>query len=274
MAVTTDGKLYSWGAGENGRLGTNTIKNQLKPKLIEINWKPKVISCGSTVSCAISEEGHLYSWGHYIYNGLNKTKDTLKPTKLFPETLFEDVSTGCGGYHVLALTSFGDVYTWGHNGVGQLGRQANEFSHLNEDAEEYNLKPGLVPFPEKIQSINCGWGHSVILTFSGAIYVCGRNHSGQLGINSSHCGISPGGYSCLRKLTKLKQDNTFKKIILGGINSAAIDTSNRVFMWGYNSSEKCNSDEPDYKIKFLSDKMSPKHVKIHINDLDWINIIN
>lgn len=272
MAVTTDGKLYSWGAGENGRLGTNTMEDQLKPKLIEINWKPKVISCGSTVSCAISEQGHLYSWGHYMYNGLNKAEDTMKPTILFPETLFEQVEIGPGGYHVLALTSYGDLWSWGHNDVGQLGRQANEFTKLNDDSEEYNLKPELVLFDKKIQSINCGWGHSAILTFSGDIYVCGRNHSGQLGIPLAQCDISSGGYYCLRKFTKLNHGNSYKKIILGGINSAAIDTSNHAYMWGAKSNEKCNSEEPEYLIKFLSDKMSPKHVAIHISDLNWLNI--
>ena len=42
MAITTQGKIYSWGAGENGRLGTGTTDDHLKPTLIDVPWKAKV----------------------------------------------------------------------------------------------------------------------------------------------------------------------------------------------------------------------------------------
>ena len=62
-AVTVDGNIYSWGAGENGRLGTGSSQDELAPVLVTTDWKAINIFAGSVHTCAIGESGQMYTWG-------------------------------------------------------------------------------------------------------------------------------------------------------------------------------------------------------------------
>ena len=62
-AVTVDGNIYSWGAGENGRLGTGSSQDELTPVLVTTDWKAINIFAGSVHTCAIGESGQMYTWG-------------------------------------------------------------------------------------------------------------------------------------------------------------------------------------------------------------------
>jgi alpha-tubulin suppressor-like RCC1 family protein len=75
IALTVDGKLYSWGGAGCGQLGHPNINNmsrdadncpyQPHPRLIETlrNHAMVSIACGKAHSLAIDNEGCLYTWG-------------------------------------------------------------------------------------------------------------------------------------------------------------------------------------------------------------------
>ncbi|XP_012688563.1 secretion-regulating guanine nucleotide exchange factor [Clupea harengus] len=67
------------------------------------------------------------------------------------------------------------LYTWGANSYGQLGQRGTEDLAEPQHAESSLLKEG-------VSCITGGGGHSVLITGSGSLLVCGQNHKGQLGL--------------------------------------------------------------------------------------------
>lgn len=57
--------VYSWGEGEEGKLGHSDRLTYDKPKLIEALSGVTVIdiACGSAHSACITSSGNLYTWG-------------------------------------------------------------------------------------------------------------------------------------------------------------------------------------------------------------------
>lgn len=72
-AVTRDGSVYTWGAGENGRLGLGDEQDKTTPGHVEELGGPrravKEIFAGSVHTCALLENGQVFSWGKCEYTG-------------------------------------------------------------------------------------------------------------------------------------------------------------------------------------------------------------
>jgi alpha-tubulin suppressor-like RCC1 family protein len=97
LALTEDGKIYSWGSPQYGQLGTGSTFEYIgsnnrsifppqKPKMINFAPKVKQISAGVNHCHCIDEDGRLYAWGFSGFGrlGLNQTPpiDTLTPAEI------------------------------------------------------------------------------------------------------------------------------------------------------------------------------------------------
>jgi uncharacterized repeat protein (TIGR02543 family) len=133
-AVTTTGRVYSWGYNNLGQLGDGTKTNRSTPTLIsfpginEFNNEETIrnIHIGSLHSVAVTTAGRVYAWGWNIYGQLgdNTTTDKSSPTLISFTGLgdgekIEDVFAGSA--HSLAVTTNNRLYAWGFNSFGQLG---------------------------------------------------------------------------------------------------------------------------------------------------------
>ena len=152
LALSSDGKCYSWGFGSNGQLGlgfceeffvpgTSMIKSR---KLIPVqitnfdgeNCLIKDICCGKTFSMFINDKDELFSCGVNDLNqcGFDNDKieydyncnDIVVPLKLEIFTNMKVIKVACGESHVLAIildTSNNqcNLWSWGSNKFGQLG---------------------------------------------------------------------------------------------------------------------------------------------------------
>lgn len=87
-----------------------------------------------------------------------------------PHGVGKVVDFSCGEEHSAFLNDKGEVYTWGYGNDGQLGHR--ERTNLNQ--------PKKLQFPQPIQRVVCGGGHSGIIT-NGELYMFGRGQDGQLG---------------------------------------------------------------------------------------------
>ena len=185
-AVSRDGALYTWGAGENGRLGLGDVDDRHEPSLVEALWPRRPlrrVNAGSVHTCALGVDGVAYSFGKHEYTGHGAAADVLAPRPLagaFGGRAVREISVGPGGYHTVALVSpsaavwqsasasdspgtfcdarrvraprpwflpRSDVYTWGHNRVGQLG-------YANEDVVPRNGEGAhFVPRPRRVESV-------------------------------------------------------------------------------------------------------------------------
>ena len=184
--------MYSWGAGDNGRLGLGDTKDQLVPTLITSLIDEKIVSvhAGSVHTAFLATRGQVFTCGKSEYAGHGTSYDVLTP--LIVETLKDvevtQITVGPGGYHTIVLTNKNEIYSWGHNRVGQLGYVNNPTVPRNVEGAFYLPKPAQIKgiFAEDaskvITQLVAGWGHSGLLTSDGTPYLCGRNIVGQLGL--------------------------------------------------------------------------------------------
>jgi alpha-tubulin suppressor-like RCC1 family protein len=122
-AIKTDGTLWIWGAGFNGRLGTsNTIAMSTPVTTFAggTNWKQ--VSCGNGHAAAIKIDGTLWIWGTGASGRLGNAQTT---NRLTPVTTFAggtDWKHVSAGYqHTAAIKIDGTLWTWGNGASGRLG---------------------------------------------------------------------------------------------------------------------------------------------------------
>ena len=244
--ISEEGDIYSWGAGENGRLGLGDTENRNIPVKVTSNVKFKSVACGSTFTVALSTDHEIYSWGSGSATGHVEDKDYLSPKKIkiFEGRLFQKVSIGTSSYHTLALSASGKLFTWGHNRCGQLGI-GNNIGEAENKEEFYIRIPRMVNkcmvgnklvdiSNFKIIDIAAGWGHSMFLTSNGKVFIVGRNCKEQLGYSKDMCMINRRNitYFPYFKMVEFLEKYTITKIFAGGVHSAVLTQDNRLILWG------------------------------------------
>ena len=80
LALTADGGVWSWGYGDNGKLGHGDEQNQLLPKKIEALAGQRVVavSTGTYHSIARTADGAVFTWGQGEYTCLGHGEDLSK----------------------------------------------------------------------------------------------------------------------------------------------------------------------------------------------------
>uniref|UniRef100_A0A8D3BZ47 HECT-type E3 ubiquitin transferase n=1 Tax=Scophthalmus maximus TaxID=52904 RepID=A0A8D3BZ47_SCOMX len=168
MALTVDGKVFSWGEGDDGKLGHFSRMNCDKPRLIEALKTKRIrdIACGSSHSAAITSSGELYSWGLGEYgrlgHGDNTTQLRPKLVKVLLGHRVIQVACGSRDAQTLALTDEGLVFSWGDGDFGKLGRGGSEGCNIPQNIERLN--------GQGVCQIECGAQFSLALTKSGVVW--------------------------------------------------------------------------------------------------------
>lgn len=157
VVLMEDGNVYTFGNGNNGKLGIGKETNVETPTLIEeLNGKKITsISTGHDHTLAISQTGDVYSWG-YGGNGRlgHGSEEDVKKPKIIEALKGKGVvEVSGGGYHSAAVTSKGELFTWGWNHFGQLGFEG----------KETQLIPAQVAIKKKLHSVTCGEAHTIVI---------------------------------------------------------------------------------------------------------------
>ena len=272
LALTNDGKIFSWGSAQGGQLGLSekfliTHKNFTKNLYV---YKPTIISpqifknseiikisCGEAHSVVLTNNGEVYSWGFGSNGqlGLGFCEDIFEPgtglskcRKFEPEIInnfknnkIKDVQ--CGKTFTMFINNYKNLYACGINDLSQLG--------LKEMPTKENLfNPEMqcddVIFPiyvdclmnKKVEKIACGEGHCLALINEDnsnvkSVWSWGNNKFGQLGHGSIYKTSLPKKIDYLLEY----KTNIFDEISCGGFHSMCLMKS------------KCNLDwiENDYK---------------------------
>ncbi|CAK88784.1 unnamed protein product (macronuclear) [Paramecium tetraurelia] len=171
--VNSKGGVYSWGCGEGGLLGNNTVISTHIPQQVMIPGPCKQMKCGGLHNAAIVED-RLYVWGRgdggQLGLPLELGMEIAIPTKVEVENV---QAVACGDAHTIILNSQKQVYGWGYNEQGQLG--------LSLDITSV-VQPTLLI--EDVDQIYAGSLQSYFLK-DGNLYGCGCNDDGQLGIDTN-----------------------------------------------------------------------------------------
>ncbi|MES2596907.1 MAG: putative Ig domain-containing protein [Verrucomicrobiota bacterium] len=128
LAVSADGRVFSWGYGALGRTG-----NALIPGLVDMSGalagkKVSKVTAGYEHSVALTEDNLLYAWGNnYYYTYLGDPTFTADWSGVPRALRMEEfgvrkiVQIAAGVNHSMALADDGTLYVWGYGDVGQFG---------------------------------------------------------------------------------------------------------------------------------------------------------
>ncbi|XP_077942009.1 putative E3 ubiquitin-protein ligase HERC1 isoform X9 [Gasterosteus aculeatus] len=161
IALSKDGRtVWSFGGGDNGKLGHGDTNRVYKPKVVEAlqGMFIRKVCAGSQSSLALTSTGQVYAWGCGACLGCGSSEATALRPKLIEElatTRVVDISIGDS--HCLALSHDNEVYAWGNNSMGQCG-QGNSTGPITKPRKVVGLD-GVA-----VQQISAGTSHSLAWT--------------------------------------------------------------------------------------------------------------
>ena len=164
LAIKTDGSLWTWGNGADGRLGTNDTNTRTTPVTTfagGTNWK-SVAFGGSTGnhSAAIKTDGSLWTWGNGDNGRLGTNNGINRST---PVTTFAGgnnwKSIAVGDSHTGAIKTDGTLWSWGFTGSGRLGNNITGFGSRNTPVTTF-------AGGNNWKQVACGAAHGAAIKYS------------------------------------------------------------------------------------------------------------
>ena len=268
-AIDVVGRLFIWGLGSVGRLGTNDTFNRSSPTVIASDKSWVAVAAGSH-TVAVTSTGEVWAWGDNARGQLGVADDTYvdrsSPVQVSGASSAVKVSVGIG------TTSYVDssarAYFLGYDRFG-LSTRGTAFTSLDQQ---------LVPFSETLNNMGGSWT-MVAATSTGEATVAGSQDFG-LGIKTDGSLWSWGGntFGQLGDGTEVAKNNSAKKIgssswtfvAAAASTAAAIDAAGRLFTWGDSLSGKTAVGD-------IIDRSSPTQVPgswnfVTIHDVNGVGI--
>ncbi|XP_057522971.1 ultraviolet-B receptor UVR8 [Amaranthus tricolor] len=217
LALSGNGKVYSWGRGTFGRLGNGSESDENLPVSIKLDngklsqtEKPHNfigVAAGAYHSLALSDDGSVWCWGYNTYSQLGFDGDNVSvPRKLdklvqldSPKTLGGDsvvkstdplkvCAVEAGGMMSVAIDNLGALWMWGN-----IPQQSSP------DDDTFSLGSFPTPVPmwdfhgHTVVKVACGNEHIIALVSAGekhtgddlVCYTWGNNYHGQLGLGDT-----------------------------------------------------------------------------------------
>ncbi|KAG0443544.1 hypothetical protein HPB47_014798, partial [Ixodes persulcatus] len=290
LAVTEEGRLFTWGWGAHGQLGHGTCDDQRTPRLVAALADHRVTDvsagCGHTnntlfdirfeVNCAI----HIFQSVDCGYTGAEPVGSALSGANLLRL---------CKSAHFIAqfaLLAGGRLLTWGANPQSlRLQAQSSRRSRLQAVVAQNELLSSLAGGPHggnlrhpsgpapstspatqghltptefdisgvrgTIAQIACGSNHAAIVTKEGQVYTWGRNTEGQLGLGHRKDQKSPQLVASLGKVVQVCCGRDF---------TVALDAQGKVWAWGQN-------DAGQLGVKVSEECTASRHSRVLLNRL-------
>ncbi|KAK9453500.1 regulator of chromosome condensation 1/beta-lactamase-inhibitor protein II [Dipodascopsis uninucleata] len=203
MALTVNGRVYSWGNGQQFQLGRRVVERarmqSLQPREFGIK-NIKYISSGEFHAFAIDTSNHIMAWGLNQYGQCGIPSEgagedgavITAPTYVESLDNKDIISISAGEHHTIALSSNGDMYAFGRVDSSELGIEKEKLSEVGVKDESGHLR--FIPVPTKVEVeddndeevkfkyIACGSHHNVALSKKdGSAWTWGFGESYQVG---------------------------------------------------------------------------------------------
>lgn len=183
----------------------------------------------------------LYSTGYNGFGqlGLGDLANRTTPVAVSGLTGFAGFATG--GNHSVAFFNNSTVRSWGYNGFGQLGNGSTTYSStpvsvfrtFSTSTGKQNVNLG------KVTAVAAGAAHTLARISDGTVWAWGENTLGQLGVPSTSTSL---GYSNVAVQVGGGTLTNITAIAANGDHSLALDSSGRVWAWGYNGTGQLGID--------------------------------
>ena len=126
--ITVEGRLYCWGAGNEGQLGNGRVEDIYAPTQLRspaLSWTD--VDTGLNFSCGTAGVGVLfgiYCWGSNTNGETGSTRQAPMPTRIDDGGTDNWAGVSVGRRHACAVRMIGEartVWCWGANNNGQAG---------------------------------------------------------------------------------------------------------------------------------------------------------
>ncbi|KAK9208129.1 hypothetical protein WN944_000483 [Citrus x changshan-huyou] len=211
LALTGDGRVFSWGRGMFGRLGNGSESDELFAVRVNFGDSEQLkfvgVAAGAYHSLALADDGSVWCWG---YNSCILDTGVIFVMLKFltigaPDSLEDDSKTNhkapikicsvkAGGMMSLAIDNAGALWMWGNCPLPDSSTEGG-----------FSLVSSFTPSPvwdfhgHTVVKVACGSEHVVALVSAGETYkgedlVCyswGANNNGQLGLGDRESRLRP-----------------------------------------------------------------------------------
>ena len=232
MCLTSAGKVFSWGYGEDGQLGHGDCRDYLAPKEIAgLDGNVSMIACGHSHSGCICDK-KLFMWGcNPDARCFFTTSEPVgSPTKInFSKVVHIDL----GVNHSAAVLEDGKLMLSGLAQEGQLGVNSSGFLASFEH-------PAFTD-KNKASMVACGDAFTLVLNSQGEVFSFGKAAHGRTGQGL------PGE---VHELSRVKISDCVKSISAGCRHAAAVCESGTLYVWGFNYYHQLGlgDDDQDFNI--------------------------
>jgi len=189
LAISNKGDLYTFGHGDNGRLGNNERRGCLSPEIVGgILDGVFVVYCdaGEAHSALIDDNGVLYVFGAGSYGrlGLGEESDALVPTSVDTLRKYKITMVSCGAFHTMCITKGQKLWGFGGRLYGKLGDGGSSGNAVTPVLISKEAGDG--SDPSGFIQVSCGTFHTAALTSAGHIKSWGFDGQGQLGLKNNN----------------------------------------------------------------------------------------
>lgn len=124
-AVTSDGRVFTFGWSKYGQLGLGDHEDRLVPAEVSglAGRHVVAIAGGWRHTMALDSEGGVWAWGWNKFGqlGIGSTEDQASPVAVSSLAGSPIAQLACGWRHTVAVGRAGQVFSWGRGVNGQLG---------------------------------------------------------------------------------------------------------------------------------------------------------
>ena len=179
-AVTEEGKVFCWGEGDLGQLGSGGTGDKLHPEYVLNDGTGGgrlsnivQVSAGQEHTCAVGENGNVFCWGSNSNMKVGATITSRTKIKAYRVPSLTATQVSAGNNHTCAIKTNFKVVCWGDGSKGQLGRGSSNTSSTRTPTTVLNL--------ENIVQISTKGDHTCAFQNDGQVACWGDNEYGQVG---------------------------------------------------------------------------------------------
>ncbi|KAJ9172144.1 hypothetical protein P3X46_015420 [Hevea brasiliensis] len=222
-------RVWSWGAGTDGQLGTGKLEDEHLPQVLHLTPLSSAapistLACGGAHVIVLSSAGKVLTWGRgtsgQLGHGEMLSSLHPKPVNFLDGYVITNVSAGWS--HSGFVSDTGSLLTCGDGSFGQLG---------HGDYKSHSIPVKVSYFVNRhVERIACGMRHSLVLLKDCSrkqIYGFGSGKRGQLGISKDKVkSISVPQVICGVEGIEIIS------ICANGDHSAALSADGDLYVWG------------------------------------------